>query len=34
VVRETLPVLGDITAGFDFTQPPRPPLILDPTPFK
>jgi phospholipase C len=34
VVRETLPVLGDLSAGFDFTQPPRPPLILDPTPFK
>jgi phospholipase C len=34
VVRETLPVLGDLSAEFDFTQAPRPPLILDPTPFK
>ncbi len=34
LVRESLDVLGDLTAEFDFTQPPRPPLILDPTPFK
>ena len=27
-VRETLPILGDITWAFDFTQPPRPPVIL------
>jgi phospholipase C len=31
-VRETVPELGDITAAFDFRQPPRPPFILDPTP--
>jgi len=31
-VREENPKLGDITAAFDFTQPARPPLILDPTP--
>jgi phospholipase C len=34
VVRETLEVLGDLTSAFDFSQAPRPPLILDPTPFK
>ncbi len=27
-VREDNPLLGDLTADFDFTQPPRPPLIL------
>ncbi|MBV9803655.1 MAG: hypothetical protein JO130_10710 [Solirubrobacterales bacterium] len=27
-VRENSPILGDLTADFDFTQPPRPPLIL------
>jgi phospholipase C len=27
-VRETAPQLGDITAAFDFTQPPRPPMLL------
>jgi phospholipase C len=27
-VREANPLLGDLTADFDFTQPPRPPLIL------
>ena len=27
-VRETAPQLGDITEAFDFTQPPRPPLLL------
>ena len=27
-VREASPVLGDVTADFDFTQPPRPPMIL------
>ena len=31
-VRETVPTLGDITQAFDFTQPPRPPLVLDPHP--
>ncbi|MEA2522650.1 MAG: hypothetical protein QOI81_2296 [Actinomycetota bacterium] len=30
-VRETLPLYGDITQAFDFTQLPRPPLILQPT---
>ncbi len=34
VVRESLEVLGDLALEFDFTQPPRDPLILDPTPFK
>lgn len=27
-VREVLPQLGDLVADFDFSQPPRPPLIL------
>jgi phospholipase C len=27
-VRENKPILGDLTKDFDFTQPPRPPLIL------
>jgi phospholipase C len=27
-VRESSPLLGDLTADFDFGQPPRPPLIL------
>src|SRR5581483_11904108 len=27
-VREDNPMLGDLTADFDFTQPPRPPVIL------
>jgi phospholipase C len=27
-VRETAPGLGDLTADFDFAQPPRPPVIL------
>jgi phospholipase C len=31
-VREEVPRLGDITRVFDFSQEPRPPLILDPTP--
>ena len=31
-VREAAPGLGDITADFDFSQPPRPPLILNPRP--
>jgi phospholipase C len=31
-VREEAPALGDLRAAFDFTQPPRPPLILDPYP--
>jgi phospholipase C len=32
-VRETLPILGDLTHDFDFTQPPRPstPLPVHPT---
>ena len=34
VVRENLPLLGDLTSEFDFSQPPRPPFILDPTPFR
>jgi hypothetical protein len=31
-VREEVPILGDLRESFDFTQPPRPPLILDPYP--
>jgi hypothetical protein len=31
-VRETLPLLGDLALAFDFDRPPRPPLMLDPTP--
>jgi phospholipase C len=27
-VRESLPMLGDLTRDFDFTQAPRPPLVL------
>jgi phospholipase C len=27
-VREASPLLGDLTADFDFSQPPRPPMIL------
>jgi phospholipase C len=32
-VRENVPILGDLSSEFDFSQPPRPPLILDPTPW-
>jgi phospholipase C len=32
VVREELAVLGDLAESFDFTQRPRDPVILDPTP--
>ena len=32
IVRENLEILGDLAAAFDFSQAPRPPLILDPTP--
>jgi hypothetical protein len=28
VVRENAAILGDLTADFDFTQPPRPPMLL------
>jgi phospholipase C len=31
-VRENLPILGDLSQDFDFTQKPRPPLLLDPHP--
>jgi phospholipase C len=31
-VRENQPILGDLTNAFDFSQPPRRPLILDPLP--
>jgi phospholipase C len=31
-VREDVSLLGDLTAAFDFTQAPRPPLVLDPYP--
>jgi phospholipase C len=27
-VRESVPILGDLTQDFDFTQPPRPPMLL------
>jgi phospholipase C len=32
-VREEESALGDLASEFDFTQAPRPPLLLDPTPF-
>jgi phospholipase C len=32
VVREDLPLLGDLALAFDFDRKPRAPLILDPTP--
>jgi phospholipase C len=31
-VRENVPQLGDLAKDFDFTQPPRPPLVLPTTP--
>jgi phospholipase C len=31
-VREDVPVLGNLVKDFDFSQPPRPPLILSPCP--
>ncbi|MGH7777302.1 MAG: alkaline phosphatase family protein [Candidatus Dormibacterales bacterium] len=31
-VRDALPALGNLEADFDFSQPPRPPLILNPFP--
>jgi phospholipase C len=31
-VREEIGVLGDLANAFDFSQPPLPPLILDPHP--
>jgi hypothetical protein len=31
-VREEVDILGDLAAGFDFSQDPIPPLILDPWP--
>jgi Phosphoesterase family len=31
-VRETAPQLGDLATDFDFTQPPRPALVLNPHP--
>ncbi len=31
-VREDLDILGDLRRSFDFTQEPRDPLVLDPTP--
>ena len=33
LVRENVSILGDLANEFDFTQPPRPPYVLDPTPF-
>jgi phospholipase C len=32
-VREEVALLGDLTLEFDFTQTPRRPLLLDPSPF-
>ena len=32
-VREDIPALGDLTQDFDFTQQPRPPMILPVYPF-
>jgi phospholipase C len=31
-VREQVPILGNLAADFDFSQPPRPPLLLTPVP--
>jgi phospholipase C len=31
-VRENAPILGDLSSDFDFTQAPRPPLVLQPSP--
>ena len=31
-VRENSPLLGDLVRDFNFSQKPRPPLILDPCP--
>jgi phospholipase C len=31
-VRENVAILGDLANDFDFTKPPRPPLLLDPWP--
>ncbi|HXJ65741.1 MAG TPA: alkaline phosphatase family protein [Actinomycetota bacterium] len=31
-VRENSPVLGNLVSEFDFTQPPRPPVLLNPFP--
>jgi phospholipase C len=31
-VREDVPILGDLSAEFDFSQQPRRPLVLDPNP--
>ena len=31
-VRENVPLLGDLARDFDFSQPPRRPLVLDPRP--
>jgi phospholipase C len=31
-VREKVPVLGDLSREFDFSQPPRPPLVLSTSP--
>jgi Phosphoesterase family len=32
LVRESLPLLGDLAHDFDFGQKPRPPLVLEPYP--
>jgi phospholipase C len=33
-VREDAPILGDLRESFDFTRPPRAPVVLDPYPTK
>ncbi len=33
-VRENVAILGDLTADFDFEQPPRPPLVLPTNPYQ
>jgi len=32
IVREDVPILGDLLQDFDFSQDPRPPVVLDPWP--
>lgn len=34
LVREEVPILGDLLRAFDFTQEPLPPLVLDPCPYE
>jgi phospholipase C len=32
IVREAVPILGDLLNDFDFSQAPRPPMLLKPYP--